>query len=91
MENEEPKLKPCPFCRGKARITAGYSHRPFGKVWGVTVYCTSCFAFLERMENTDALEASGNPDAIKRVIWERAVQDWNKESEKTEGAVHGEL
>lgn len=82
MPNEEQKLKPCPFCGGKARISAGYSHRPFGKVWIVTVYCTSCFAFLERMESADALEASGNPDATKRVIWERAVEDWRLEQRR---------
>lgn len=91
MENEEPKLKPCRFCGGKARISAGYYHHPIGLVWAVIVRCTSCHALLKRMESVDALEASGSQVAIKRVIWERAVEDWNNESEKTEGAVCGEL
>lgn len=75
MPNEEVKLKPCPFCGGKAKSGEGYSDRIYGVVWVVDVWCTSCNALLERMKSVNELERSTSPDMLKKVLREKTIKE----------------
>lgn len=60
------ELKPCPFCGGKARISADpdATRDSQGRLWAFTVVCDSCCA-------TSGLTFS--PD--------RAMEAWNRRAE----------
>lgn len=75
-------LAPCPFCGGKAALRIGYGHRSYGDVWAAVIYCTSCFAFLERTVSAGELELSRDQNIIKRIAMEKAIEAWNAEERR---------
>ena len=70
MQNEEIKLKACPFCDGDARLWV------WSEGGGVCVRCTSCWC-QTATRSDDALLRPPIRPAVERVIeeWNRRAKD----------------
>ena len=76
------KLKPCPFCGGKAEITetaSGHGSREFTMEYRIG--CQSCRVYFRR--ETRLRIEGGKPVFIVNG-YQEAINDWNRRAGETE-------
>lgn len=75
------KLKPCPFCGGKANFfIETYMERGITRGYNFGIYCTKCDITLPKRNYVIEFEMSSDDGELKVTTDERpqAIEAWNR-------------
>lgn len=79
----EIKLKPCPFCGGKAEylITENYN-RGTTQGWKFGIHCTKCMVSLPTRDFTVTVDLCGSGELLSlKDEREKAADMWNRRAD----------
>lgn len=81
MKNHNIKLKPCPFCRGRAKIEENNSYTPFSEeLTYVYVRCSKCGCEPFRSKSVVNIHYQENSEEILNNLKQELAEKWNRKA-----------